>query len=454
MSALEGITLGLTFEAVFWGSLSVAFLWASGIRLGTRVVYVVCALGYLWGYRLGRSGPDFLRQRKRIFALWFAPVLIPALLLAMTLERPRVLPWGMVTATEAAVYTALWALCSARGYNWARGRELYVVQRESVFGTVALAALASFQGANRLNLASSALALALLSSANICAMRRREVLGAAQGDHAVSWVAGGGFFLALGLMAAAFVSMGGAGAAAWVWGMLKKAYVLLGTLAIYVLTPVGKLAEWVILWLRQFVKWRPPETADGESLFDEMLEAFRENQVLAKAPAWVGWVLALSFVAVVVWLAWRLFFRKDTKGKKDVSYAETRTSLLEKGTLRDWAEESLEKVASRLRNSVSGLMNSLALGPPATLAELYLRTVRMVSSRAIPRELSMTPFEYLEIALEHILRPEGRSALQYITRVFCDCYYSGRAPLDAEWKEALEAYRVLTRHDIFEPQSR
>ncbi len=453
MSALESIILGLTSEAVFWGSISAALLWANGIRLGTWVVYAVCALSYLWGYRLGRSSPDFLGRRMCVFAVWFAPVLLLAFLLASTLVSPRILPWGMVMAMEAAVYMGLWALCSARGYNWARGRELHVAQRESVFGTVILAALASFWGVHKLNLASSALAFALLSSVNISATRRREVLGAAQSDHGMSWVAGGGVFLAVGLMAAALVSMGGAGAAAWVWGWIMKAFLLLGTLVIYALSPVGKLAEWVILWLRQFMNWKPPDTAKGESLFDEMLEALRENQVLAKAPPWVSWVLAVSVVAVLVWLIWRLCFRADMKRQKDVSYAETRTSLLEKGTLRNWVEESLEGVTSGLRKAVSGLIDSLALGPPGTLSELYLRTLKIVSSRVIPRELGMTPFEYLELALEHVSHPEGRSALQYITGIFCDCYYSGRAPMDAEWKDALEAYRILARPDTLRPEA-
>lgn len=454
MSVLAELSLGVALAAIFWGHMAAALLNALGIWVGTQYAFVVSGLSFLWGYTLDRATRQTppVHQHRLVLAGWILPVFLFGILLAATWAGPRVFPWGITVSTEAGVYLVLWAICSVQGINRARTTNLSTLQRNSLLGTLILAVIASFQQGNRLSLATGALVFALVSSLNIALLRQRKVLGTIEPEQRRYWMSGGVVFLALILALAAFASMGGPGAASWVWQFVKKAWSLIGILFIYVSIPVAWVAEWIVVRLRQIMNWDPPEMQEAQPFLNQALERLQEEGGLSETPLWAHVILVVAALTVVLWLIWRFLLKHEARRKQDSPLAETRMSLLEKGAFRDWAESSTNEFASRMRDNMAKFLYAIQPNRPKTIQELYFYSLEVIGKRVFPREQNETPFEYLDDILEHVSCEEGRQAFDYITALFCKCYYSHCQPQPSEWEKAVHAYWVLTQPETLRLQ--
>ncbi len=447
MSALVKILLGLALETVFWSSISLTLLIRLGVKPGTHIAYVISALGFLWGYTLSRflqNGPS-ARRKKLLLPGWLLPICLFGMLLVSTCTNPRVLPWGIMVSSEAGVYLVLWAICSVQGINRAQATTLHTLQKHSLLGTLVLTGLACFQPANRLDLATSALYFALICSVYIAFLRQDEIFKNTGSKDRNYWIAGGVLFLLAILALSAFASMGGPGAALWALKLIRKTWALFGKLIIYAFAPLGKAAEWLVVSIRKLIKQRPQNGHQAEPSFSDMLEAFNETNQPLEMPSWIQWAFSIAALSLVLWLIWRFLLKRETRHKQDLSYTEARINLLEKGAFTEWAESSLNQIASRVNTTVSRFLHSIKRNKPETVGELYICSLNLLSAQVIPFKQSKTPFEYLNEVKEHIPGEEGHLAFDYITTLFCGCHYSNRQPNTLEWEKALHAYWILTQ---------
>lgn len=454
MSVLADLGLGTVLTAVFWGYISTALLDVFKVYTGSPLPFIAGGLGFLWGYGLEHLAKQASPHRKNglILAGWLAPVLVSGTLQAIVWLKPEVLPWNINISEQAPIYLVLWALCSVQGINRARSYKLATSQRNSLLGTLALALLASFKLSQTVNLATGALFFALVSTLDIALVRQGEVLRTVQSGQRRYWTAGGVGFLALILATAAFVSVGVPGTVSLIRNILAKAWSLISALIIYAAIPIGWLAEWLVMRLRQMLNLDPHETQELPPFRRHVLEQLQEEGSLAELPPWAYAILIGTTVAAVLWLIWRFVLKRGAAEKQDSQLKETRTSLLEKEALRDWAKNAMDEILSRMKANVTRTIGAILPGKPRNIQELYSRSLEVLGRQVFPRKESDTPLEYLEDILEHVPTDEGRMAFDYITELFCRCHYSNKQPDTSEWEKAVYAYSVLIQPETFRLQ--
>lgn len=346
----------------------------------------------------------------------------------------------------------LWALCSVQGINRVRLYKLVTSQRNSLLGTLLLALLASLKVSDRVNLAAGALLFALVSTLDISMVRQSEVLRPVQSGRRRYWTAGGLGFLTLVLAIAALVSMGFPGTVSLIGRFLAEAWNLLSILVIYIAVPIGLIAEWIVIRLRQLLNLEPAETQEFPPLGRDMFERLQEEGKPAELPPWAYAILIGAAIAAVLWLIWRFALKRGTSDKQSSLLKETRTSLLGRETFGDWAKSAMGQIQARIRAGLAHTLGAILPGRPRNIQELYSRSLEALGRHGVPRKQSQTPLEHAKGIPDQVTTEDGRQAFNYITELFCRCHYSNRQPDMAEWEKAVEAYSVLIQSETFRMQ--
>ena len=454
MSVSAELGLGAALTAVFWGHIAAAILDGFGAYTGEPWPFLVSGMGFVWGYglaRVAKEGP-FSSRKGLILAGWLSPIMASGIVQTLVWLKPEILPWDIALSARGPMYMILWALCSVQGINRVRLYKLVTSQRNSLLGTLLLALLASLKVSDRVNLAAGALLFALVSTLDISMVRQSRVLRPVQSGRRRYWTAGGLGFLTLVLAIAALVSMGFPGTVSLIGRFLAEAWNLLSILVIYIAVPIGLIAEWIVIRLRQLLNLEPAETQEFPPLGRDMFERLQEEGKPAELPPWAYAILIGAAIAAVLWLIWRFALKRGTSDKQSSLLKETRTSLLGRETFGDWAKSAMGQIQARIRAGLAHTLGAILPGRPRNIQELYSRSLEALGRHGVPRKQSQTPLEHAKGIPDQVTTEDGRQAFNYITELFCRCHYSNRQPDMAEWEKAVEAYSVLIQSETFRMQ--
>ena len=212
-----------------------------------------------------------------------------------------------------------------------------------------------------------------------------------------------------------------------------------------ILLPIAYLFGWISDLLSGLIDPDNAEFAfEFQPLRDETKEMQEQNEVIAVLPQWVKLlVIGLAIVAVLV-LLWRLISKTVEKPEGE-PLAESRISVASTEVVKEWLDSTLLEGKQKLAMRFRQIGKFLSASEPKTIEDLYLATIDFTSKKLIPKDPSLTPFEYLEVIEDSTDSPQITDLIRTISLIFSECYYSGARPSPTQWTTALSAYRDLTR---------
>lgn len=374
-------------------------------------------------------------HRLLLLVLWLGPMLL--------LGYASVRAYDLLGFGGVLTVMLTWIVASARGIAAAShpaGSES--ARRGLVMGTVALGVMSLMPMGSGSPGTAEILAFLLLSTAILLLRRRQEVVQRVSSQAGAPWAAGGVAFVVVVLVGVLLVYAIGSGGLGTVVRVLRTVRDLVSAALGYIMLPIAYVVEWLIYRLRRAIEGRELETQQvPPSLRDELAKHLQENQELAEAPEWLRWGGLVLVVAAAVGIAWLLVSRFYRRSQEQVA-SETRESLVESGALREWWDSVAEGVKGVAAGALSGL-RSLVGREPKTLEEVYAATLALLRKRGLPRDPHVTPHEYRCSVRDDMPDEAARLALDTITDVFSEFYYSEREPGESEMKLVMDAYKLL-----------
>ncbi|MGE5579943.1 MAG: DUF4129 domain-containing protein [Bacillota bacterium] len=381
----------------------------------------------------GDGGPS--GNRLVLLALWLGPMF---LLGYVSVRAYSLLGFGGILTTMLT-----WIVASSRGIAAAtHPAESESARRGLVWGTAALGFMSLVRLRGGSPGTAEILAFLLLSTALLVLRRRQEVVQNVPSQAGAPWAAGGAVFAATVLASVLIVYAIGSGGFGTVVRVLAAVRDFVSVALGYIILPLAYLVEWLILRMRRAIEGYELETQKmPSSLGDELTKQLRESQELAEVPAWLKWGGLVLVIAATIGLAWFLVSRFYRRSQQQVA-SETRESLVEGGALREWWGSVAEGIRGFAAGALSGL-RSLVGWEPQTLEGVYAATLALLGKRGLPREMHVTPYEYRCSVRDHMPDEAAKRALDTITEVFSECYYSEREPDESEMKLVMDAYKLL-----------
>ncbi len=386
------------------------------------------------GWAGSKSESGFSR---RLLAFWLAPGVFVGFLVLLALERIGFA--AMVTCIFA------WVLCSGRGVAFVtQPRNSQTAKRDLVLGTMILGFLSLVVGGSSQRAFLDIIVFVLLGSALLVLRRSREVSDSSLLlEENAPWAIGGAVFIGLVLVAVLILYALGPGGSEAVLAVFRILWEWFATILGYLMIPVAYLVQWLIIGFQRMIAGRNMETPEAQIPEpDDLLGELLDEQRLTHLPEWVKWAVFLVVLFFVGHLVWR-FVSKSFSARESEHARETRTSLAHGEAPKEWLAEALGGLAA-VTSGVMAKLRSLIDREPRTLEGLYRATLMLLAARGLSKDPQLTPYEYRDLVNDDIPVEEGREALNQITAIFAECFYSERPPREEELILAKSAYgRIL-----------
>ncbi len=375
------------------------------------------------------------RFRKRLLFLW----LIPGVAVGFFTLFHRATGLGI-----SVVCALVWLSCSGRGVAWATGpRDFHTMRRDMSLGAAMLAYLSYLGRANDESNLLEIVFFLLLYSAVLVIKRRREVPGLAlSAKEKASWAVSAAAFMGLSFAVVFVLYVLGPGGLEAVRATFRLVWQFAVTMLSYALMPLAYLAQWLITVISRMLPDQAPEVQEIETVnFGEIFKDYMDERNPVALPQWVKVSALLVVFFAAVYGLWRLIARfSGLPNGEDAS--ETRTSLAGSDAPKEWLSGAVDGLAG-LASAFVTKLRSVVEGEPRTLEGVYRATLLLLASRGLPKEPRLTPYEYSDLVGDEIPTSEGKEALEQMTVVFTECFYSERRPLKEELLAARKAYRII-----------